>query len=251
MNGRKSFLSLAVCAVFLFGLVASHEAEAKKQRVVKDPDAPTNREAKILGWGPVKTPNRAKNPEFLVRGVVTEVQELEEPKGLKDHYQITILPIEVLNNHQRYVTFDQFQNGLEISLRIPKSKLKELKIGRLVEYNQYYTTEVEQSIGGAKMIGFTFHQDIQGYPASAAAYLRKPGFYPIQYKNALKGMQIYTENVQSDEDIKANLDLLASKSSEDPELQTIAKNTYLELYQTEPTGHCSLDKTTEKFVCKN
>jgi len=246
MTRGKSLTVILTLGVFLMGLLLLPDAQARKKRVIKDPDAPTNREAKVLGWGPVKTPNRGKNPEFMVRGVILEVNKTQDKKG--DYFDVKILPIEILNNHQRVLTFDNFTNGVDITLFLPDSKKKELKKGRLVEFNQYYTEEVEQSIGGAKMVAMTLHKDIQGYAAGPGAYLRKPGFYPVQYKNALKGIKLYQSGIRSDKDAKAGLDYLATKHT-DPELKTIAKGTYVEIYEQDPSGKCNLVKATQSYAC--
>lgn len=247
MKRGKSLTVLFTLGVFCMGLLILPNAHARKQRVLKDPDAPTNREAKVLGWGPVKTPNRGKHPEYMVRGVILEVNKNKEKKG--DYYDIKILPIEILNNHQRALTFDNFESGVILTLKLPDSKKNELDTGRLVEFNQYYTEEVEQTIGGARMVAMTLHQDIQGYPAGPAAYLKKAGFYPVQYKNALKGVKLYQGKMKSDQEAKAGLDYLATKGT-DPELKTIAKSTFVEIYQQDPSGTCTLQKATDTFACK-
>lgn len=246
-SGRR----LSVTSLFtlvLMAFVLFHLGEAKAAKVLKDPDAPTNEEAKVLGWGPVKTPNRGKTPEFMIRGVILEVKDSETQKK-KGWYDVKILPIEVLNNHQRVITFEDFKDGVTLTLNVPKPRLDELKEGRMVEYNQYYTESVEQTVGGAKMVAMTMHKEIQGYPAGPGAYLKKPGFYPIQYKNALRGLKIYSGNVKSDQEFKNHVDYLATKS-QDPELKTIAKATYVELYAAEPSGNCSVDKKTETVNCR-
>lgn len=245
-SGRRHTLSfLFVITLLTLSLMSLGSAEAK--RVLRDPDAPSAEEAKVLGWGPVKTPNRGKSPEYLIRGVVLDINDSQTKRG-KDWYDIKVLPIEVLNNHQRVITFDHFQNGITLTLNIPKPRFKELKKGQMVEYNQYYTESVEQSIGGAKMVAMTLHKDIQGYPAGAGAYLKKPGFYPIQYKNALKALKMYAGNVQSDPEFKNHVDYLATKSK-DSELKTIAKATFLEMYSSEPSGQCKVNKTTDTISC--
>lgn len=243
--GYKLFCPRKFFIFILLALLAAPQWVRADARIKSDPDAPTNEEAKVLGWGPVKTPNRGKNPEFLVRGVVLEVQKAKEGKNT---YDIKILPIEILNNHQRVLTFDNFQTGVDITLNVGKERLKDLEKGRLVEYNQYYTEEVEQTVGGAKMIAMQMHREIQGYPKGPEPFLETPGLYPVQYKNAIKGAKLYEGALKDDPEVKAHLDYLAS-SSKDPELKTIAKETYLEIYQVEPSGTCKLDKKTNLLAC--
>lgn len=246
MIRNRRLMTLFTLALLLTSLSLITNASAKKAaRGPVDPDAPTEEQAKVLGWGPVKTPNRGVRPEYLIRGVILDVQKA--PEG-KDLYTVSILPIEVLNNLQRDITFDHFQTGVNITIPIQKPRLKELKPGRMVEFNQYYTEEVEQSIGGAKMVAMSMHQEIQGYPAGPGAYLKKGGFYPIQYKNAIKGMKMYLESIESDKEVQNFMDYLATKS-DDAELKTIAKATYLEVYNMEPTGKCDVDKTTQACTC--
>lgn len=247
-NSRKSLLGLVAFALVasLIPLGAQAKTAAGEKRISKDPDSATVREAKVLGWGPVKAPNRGKVPEFLIRGVVLEVGNAPEQKGLNF---VKILPIEVLNNHQRAIDFTHFENGYDIIMKVPSSKLKEIKKGRMLEFNQYYTEQVEQAIGGAKMVAMSLHQDIQGYPAGPGAYLKTPGFYPIQYKNAIRGAKISGDNLGGDNEIKANLDYLATKSP-DPEIKTIAMSSYTEIFGGQPSGACNLDQQTKKVACR-
>jgi hypothetical protein len=241
---KRGITPLVLIVILFLSFSLAPDAQAKK--VQADPDAPTNREAKVLGWGPVKTPNRAKNPEYLIRGVVLSVEKVKENKG---YFTVNVLPIEVLDNHQRAITFENFKIGVPITMRIPEPRLKELKEGRMVEYRQYYTESVEQTVGGAKMVAMKFHQDIQGYPAGPGAYLKTPGFYPIQYKNALKGAKLYLGSLKSDAEVKNHVDYLATKSK-DPELKTIAQTTYMELYSTPPTGRCNINDSTKTVACQ-
>jgi hypothetical protein len=231
---------------FIITLFAIPSLVQADKRVKADPDAPTDEQAKALGWGPVKTPNRGKSPEFMVRGILLELIKLKEPK---DTYTVKILPIEILNNNQRVLTADNFVTGVEVNLQIGKEQLGDLKTGHLVEYNQYYTEAVEQSVGGAKMVAMTMHREIQGYPRGPEPYLAAAGFFPIQYKNALKAMDGNEDALRASPAVKANLDYLSSKST-DPELQTAAKDAYVKLYSSEPTGKCTLDKKTSIITCK-
>ncbi len=254
MLRKTRIVSLLTLAALMggMGFVSHVEAKGKKaSSAAKDPDAPSNEQAKVLGWGPVQAPNRAKNPEYLVRGVLLDIQDAKDANGKakKGWYTLKILPIEVLENYQRAITEIHMQSGLDVTLKIPADRLKELKQGRLLEYHQYYTEKVEETVGGARMVAMTYNQDIQGYPAGPGAYLKKPGFYPIQYKNALKGVKLYLDNIKTDKDVQAHLDYLATKSK-DPELQSIAKNTYVEIYQGEPSGKCTVAQATSIVNCK-
>ncbi|MDX1386119.1 MAG: hypothetical protein R3257_00920 [bacterium] len=242
---KRGVTPLILSAILVLTFCLAPDALAKRKKVSADPDAPSNEEAKVLGWGPVQTPNRAKNPEYMIRGVILSVEKVKDSKG---YFTVNILPIEVLDNHQRAITFDHFNTGIPITMAIPEPRLKELKKGRMVEYKQYYTESVEQAVGGAKMVAMQFHQEIQGYPAGPGAYLKTPGFYPVQYKNALKGVKLYLGNLKSDTDFKNHVDFLATKS-QDPELKTIANTTYMELYATPPSGRCSVNNATKTVAC--
>jgi len=76
MIRQKRFFAVIILGIFAIGMANIPDAWAKKKRVLRDPDAPTNKEAKVLGWGPVKTPNRAKNPEFMIRGVAEGTERI-------------------------------------------------------------------------------------------------------------------------------------------------------------------------------
>ncbi len=252
MSNWKTGMVWLFASLFILGMGIPQVAEAKKAaKVLKDPDAPTDEEAKVLGWGPVKTPNRAKRPEYLIRGVLLDIQEVKDAEGktIKNNYTVAILPIEVLENHQREITFDHFNTGFKVDLMIPKPKMDELKKGKMLEFHQYYTVQTEQEQGAARMVAFVLHQDIQGYPAGAGAYLKKPEFYPVQYKNAIKGVQMDSGDIKGDEQVKAHLDHLAT-TAKDPELKESSRVVLMEIYQIEPTGKCKLDKTTQLFACQ-
>jgi hypothetical protein len=242
-NSRTLRTLTAFSLLMIFSLPCLVQAD---NRVKSDPDAPTAEQAKALGWGPVKTPNRGKSPEFMVRGILLDLTKAKEGK---DTYTVKILPIEILNNHQRVLDAGNFVSGVEITLQIGKERLSGLQKGRLVEYNQYYTEEVAQTIGGAKMVNMTMHREIQGYPKGPEPYLANGGFYPIQYKNALKAIEGSEGSLKDNPEVKANLDYLASKST-DPELKTLAKDTYVKLYQSEPSGKCMMAKATDTVTCK-
>ena len=88
---------------------------------------------KLLATQALSEPLRGKNPEFFIRGVITNYQELG-----KSQYKVTFLPIEVLSNRQHYVTFDRFQNGLDTTLTLTSKSIRHLKKGNVAELNQYY-----------------------------------------------------------------------------------------------------------------
>lgn len=245
MTRKLSHTAFSILVLLTLTLIWTPPLDAKRKRVARDPDAPTNEQSKVLGWGPVKTPNRGKNPEFMIRGTLVS---LEPVKDAPLTYTVNILPVEIINNHQRFLTMAEFRNGVTLTIKIPKVRAKELKKGRAVEFNQYYTEEVEQVIGGAKMVAMTLHQDIQGYPAGVGSYLAKPGFYPVQYLNALKGLKLYSGNIQNKDGVKAHLDILASKAK-DPELKTQSQTSLIELFKAQPTGNCQEDKVTQTFKC--
>jgi hypothetical protein len=243
MTFPRNLRALALLSILtVFSVTSLARADT---RVKNDPDAPTIEQAKALGWGPVRTPNRGKSPEYMVRGILLDLTKAKEGK---DNYVVKILPIEILNNHQRVLGADNFVSGLEVTLQIGKERLGDLKPGRLVEYNQYYTEEVEQSIGGAKMVAMTMHREIQGYPKGPEPYLSAAGFYPIQYKNAIKAVEGNESALRDSPGVKTNLDYLSTKST-DPELKTMARECFMKLYQTDPSGKCMMSKGSSAITC--
>ena len=171
---------------------------------------------KLLATQALSEPLRGKNPEFFIRGVITNYQELG-----KSQYKVTFLPIEVLSNRQHYVTFDRFQNGLDTTLTLTSKSIRHLKKGNVAELNQYYIVH-EEGKGNAKLIALEFRQDFQAYPASAAPYLNKPDLLEPQLTNALKGLLLFEGSLTDNTKLKDDLDRLGKHPNKT--LATLAIN---------------------------
>lgn len=254
MNFWKKSLMAATALSLVVGAAGFNDAHAAKKKssgaakakavgtgdnalISSDPGAATVREARLLKWGAVDPPDRGKSPEYFVRGVVMNLEPIEG-ENRKDFYNINFLPIEVVENEYRVITFDNFTNGMKIPSFLPKDMKKQFKDGAVVEVHNYYTTKEEQAIGHAKMIAFSYHQDIIPYPAGPAAYIKKGGLDQEQYLNALKGMEIYGDN-NKDSQLKTGLDALAS-SSPNVEVKNKATALLSSLFGAAPSGQALL-----------
>lgn len=251
MNLWKKSLTLATALSLVAGGAAFSDALAAKKKssgakkpaatgdnalISSDPGAATVKEHRLLKWGAVDPPDRGKSPEFFVRGVFMEFLPSigADGKERKDFYNISLLPVEVVENEYRVITFDSFANGMKIPVFMPKDLKKQFKPGAMVEVHLYYTTKEEQAVGHAKMIAFSYHEDIIPYPAGAAAYVKKGGLDQEQYLNALKGMEIFGDNPK-DEQLKVGLDALAS-SSPNTEVKNKATALLSSLFAAAPSG---------------
>jgi len=260
MSLWKKSLTFFAAAALLAGSVAGTPAMAvtKKKAAAKasapgtgdnakissDPDAPTVKENRLLKWGPVDPPDRGKKPEFFFRGVFVDMTPTEG--GAKDMYQVTFLPVEIVENEYRNVTADNFINGMILPVYMPAQLKKQMKKGGIVEVHEYYTTAEEQAIGHAHMIGFTYHQDLLPYPVGPAAYVKKGGLDQEQYLNALKGMELFGDNPK-DGELKTGLDALAS-SSPNPEVKAKATALLSSLFGAQPSGQALLPATPDEPV---
>ncbi len=253
MNLWKKSLTLVTALSLVAGAAALNDAQAAKRKsagaakkpaatgdnalISSDPGAPTVREHRLLKWGPVDPPDRGKSPEYFVRGAFMDLEPIEG-ENRKDFYNIVMLPIEVVENEYRVITFENFVTGMKIPAFLPKDLKKQFKSGAMIEVHNYYTTKEEQAIGHAKMIAFAYHQDIIPYPAGPASYIKKGGLDPEQYLNALKGMEIYSGNPK-DEQLKVGLDALASSSS-NLEVKNKATALLSSLFGAAPSGQAML-----------
>ncbi|MFO1462764.1 MAG: hypothetical protein U1F66_03235 [bacterium] len=253
---KKSLTFLAVGAL-LAGSAVSHEAQAAKKKaggaaksaapatgdnakISSDPDAPTVKENRLLKWGPVDPPDRGKSKEFFVRGIFVNMEPSKD--GIKDTYELTLLPVEIVENEYRNITADHFASGMTVHAFLPKDLKKQFKQGAMVEVHNYYLLKEAQAIGHAKMIDFEFHSEIVPYPAGPAAYVKKGGLDPEQYLNALKGMEMFGNNPKDDE-LKTGLDALAS-SSPNAEVKAKAAAMLSSLFGAQPSGRALLPAAT-------
>lgn len=219
---------------------SSAPATGDNAKISSDPDAPTVKEARLLKWGPVDPPDRGKKQEFFIRAVFVDLQEGKNVD--KSTYDMTVLPVEVVQNEYRNVTLDHFNNGLTFTAFVPDALKKQLKKGQVVEINEYYSTKEEAAIGHAHMIDYTYHQDILPYPAGPAAYIKLGGLDQEQYLNALKGMEMFGTNPKSDE-LKTGLDALAS-SSPNSEVKSKATAMLSSMFGAQPSGRALLPAPT-------
>jgi len=249
---KKSLTFLAVGAL-LAGSASFHDALAAKKKsgaakaapatgdnakISSDPDAPTVKEARLLKWEAVDPPDRGKSPEFFIRGVYVAMESMENEGKSKDFYRLTILPVEVVENPYRNVVYDHFVNGLKLPVFLPKDLKKQFKKGGVVEVKLFYTTKEEQAIGHAKMIAFTYNEQIIPYPAGPASYVKIGGLDPEQYLNALKGMELFGDNPK-DNELKVGLDALAS-SSPNAEVKSKATAMLGTMFGAQPSGQALL-----------
>lgn len=250
---KKGMLFTTAITLALSLVATSHlEAATKKRRsaakkpaaggkISSDPNAATLKEASLLKWGAVKPPKRGKNFEFFARGVFMEATPVE---GEKDNYTIKILPIEVLQNEQRYITMDAFTNGFTINRELDKKELKDYQVGKVIEVKQYYTTLEEGGQGHAKLVAYAFNQDVMPYPVGPAAYIKKAGLEPEQYLNALRGLEMSGEKSTDDTELKTGVDALAS-SAPDANVKTKAKELLAQIFSAQPSGQPMLKVVSE------
>lgn len=255
----KKSLTLVTALSLFAGAAAFNEAHAAKKKsagaakpkaagtgdnalISQDPGAATVKENRLLKWGPVDPPDRGKSPEYFVRGVFMDIQPMEGDNR-KDFYTLILLPVEVVENEYRVITFDNFANGMRIPAFLPKDLKKQFKPGGVVEVHNFYTTKEEQAVGHAKMIAFSYNQQLVPYPAGPAAYIKKGGLDQEQYLNALKGMEIYGDNPK-DSELKLGLDALAS-SSPNTEVKNKATALLSSLFGAAPSGQALLPATPD------
>ena len=241
---KRSLASLAMLS--LVAVSAYHQANAVEKKsaarpgsgdndlISSDPGAATQKEHRLLKWSEVDPPDRGKNPEYFVRAVFLDLSDMPEGQRKKDTYMMKILPIEIVENEYRVITFDHFANGMEVPAFLPDSLKKQLKKGGVVEIHRFYTTKEAQVIGHAKMIDFTYNDQIVPYPAGPAAYIKKGGLDSEQYLNALKGMQAFGNNPK-DGDLKKGLDALAS-SSPNPQVKDLAGQLLSSMFGAQASG---------------
>ncbi|MBF0492975.1 MAG: hypothetical protein HQM15_09360 [Deltaproteobacteria bacterium] len=172
------------------------------------------REKKLLGWtSDYPIGYEVKNPNFFVRG---SVQSFEKVEGKGKEYNISILPIEVLNNPHHYITLDHYKNGIPIKVELSSGDAKQLKVGGTIEYN-FYTKEVDTGgTGHARLISDEIHAECKPYNIAPIAYLSKTTILePEQSLNVLRGILLYEGKIEVDGTTKTTLaSLRKSKNKE-------------------------------------
>ncbi|MCB1213843.1 MAG: hypothetical protein KDK66_00050 [Deltaproteobacteria bacterium] len=237
-------------------------------------EKPNPLQESVLGYQAVTQPRRGNVDEYKMLGSLLEIrkatpeeitayeegrfgkdpQKLKEKKKLlfKDrrpnYYTVKILPIKVEENRQRAVREEHLEKGFEITLDIPKERLKALKPGAAVELDHYYVQKKIGGEGGATMIGWALVEGIQGLPVGLNAFLEQAGFFDIQYKNALKALDLYPGEFKNPEAARGLLDYLAS-SSKDHELKELASLALQKYFQQEATGQCHLEADKKVYTC--
>jgi hypothetical protein len=248
MNFWKKGLLLVITTILVGSLASSATWAARRKggakappaegKISSDPGAATIKEAGLLKWGAVDPPSTGKNDEFFFRGVFLEsVQQTDaEGKTIKNAYVLKFLPVEIVENEERSIGFDNFANGINVKREVlHKDFWKNLNKGNVVEVRQWYEVVEEGGQGHAKMMGFIYHQDILPYPTAPLAYIKQPGLYMEQYLNALKGVEISSDKGSGDQIFKDALDALAS-SAPDPQVKEKATALLAQIFSAQPSG---------------
>lgn len=191
----------------------SSKKQGSKTKKEETKSGMSAREKKILGWtSDYPTSYAVNKPEFFVRGTVLDFKKVsEDPKD--KNYELQILPIEVVQNPQHYITMEHIKNGVSVKLEISKTEEKILKKGMTVEYN-YYTKDLppEDPTKKAQLISSENHTEFMPYDVPPVAYLSKQGLEPEQIANALRGILIYEGQIKKDEQLKTALTDLSKNS---------------------------------------
>jgi hypothetical protein len=253
----KQGLTLIAVLALLMGMGSLHHADAatKKGRaaakkpssagkISSDPDSATVKEAALLKWGPVKVPQTGKEYDFFMRGVVLDISPI---KDQKEFFTIKILPIEILENKERFITMDNYKSGVDITHRLAKQEMKDLKKGNIIEMKSWYETIDQGGTGHAKMVAYVYHADMLPYPKSAAPYVKLTDIEPEEQLNALTALELYSGNPKED-GLKDALDALSS--SPNPDVKAKAAQLLSSLYSAQPSGTCKVDKVTKAYSCK-
>lgn len=233
-------LALGLCAPMPAGA-----AKAKKEKTVapaegkisSDPGAATIRENALLKWQAVDPPSTGKNDEYFFRGVFVESipQKDADGKDIKNNFVLKFLPIEIVENEERAIGFDNFANGVDVKREVlHKDFWKNMEKGNVVEVRQWYEIVDQGGQGHAKMMGFIYHQDILPYPTSSVAYVKTPGLQMEQYLNALKGVEMSGKG-GGDNEFKDALDALAS-SAPNPQVKEKAAQLLSSMFGAQPSG---------------
>lgn len=216
------FLSRALLSILAFSFIFSLSYPAATAASKKAKKAPKEesiwgvapRQKKMLGWSSdYPTAWTYTRPDFFIRGTVVDYK-----KDGKD-IEITILPIEVMNNPQHHVKLDHFKNG--ITVKTESNIVKNIKKGGVIEFNQW-SREIEgQKQGAATLVNSENHTEVVCYDVAPVAYLSKTDLQPEQMINAIKGIMIFGGNAADDQNVKSQLAVLAKAPV--PEVSSEAK----------------------------
>ncbi|MFO1518292.1 MAG: hypothetical protein U1F57_01295 [bacterium] len=225
-------LLAAALSLTLNGFVATPNVYAAKKKVAakskkaKTPEGePSERQKKLLGWTSVyPTAYTYMTADYFIRGTVADFKQL----GKTREWEITILPIEVMNNPMHHITEETYKNGIAIKLELSPSELKGLKQGGIVEFNQYEKELPTEDKGHAKLVKAEIHQEFKPYDTSPIAYLSKPDMEPEQYVNAIRGVLMYKGGIDKSDTVKTSLASLTK--SKDSNLSQKAKECSQKLF---------------------
>jgi hypothetical protein len=207
--------SFLVTSLFLVTVLANSStafAAKKKHGSAKKEviTGPSEREKKLLGWTSVyPTAYTFTRADFFIRGAIADFKQDPQSK----QWDVSILPIEVINNPMHYITLDHYKNGITLRLDLNSYEVKALKKGVVVEYNQYSKEIPSQQTGHAQLISSENYTEFKPYNISPVAFLNKPGMEPEQVVNVLKGVFLYSGKVEKDEVLKSSLVNLSSNSN--------------------------------------
>ncbi len=217
---RVLFAIVLSLTLFGAGFQAKPVFAAKKKVAKKAPktDVAWERKKKLLGLtSEFPTYYAAKNPNFYVRGALVEYKQIPNSK----EWELLVLPLEVLNNPNHYVTLDHYKTGLPIKLELSSAEARQLKKGAVIEYN-FYTKEIPgEQQGHARLIQEEIHSEFKPYDTSPVAYLSKTDLEPEQKLNAIKGCLLYAGNIQKDEATQSSVAKLSTDKN--TELSSEAK----------------------------
>lgn len=217
---------------------AAAPATGDNAKISSDPGSATVKENKVLKWTHVDPPSTGDISEYEFRGVLVDIQPEKDADGkeIKNQYVLKFDVLEVVENEERDITFDIFSGGVTIKRRVVnKDFWKEVKKGKLLDVRQWYEVVDQGAIGHAKMVGYIFHQDITPQPGGPAIYIKKPGLYMEEYRNALNAMAVADDKGSGDPELKDALDALASSAS-DPAVKAKAGELLSSMYGAQPSG---------------
>ncbi len=193
---------LFLVAAFVLG--SNTQAATKKKGAAKKEASGvvTAREKKLLAWKNDWPDSYAiHNPDFFVRGALVDYKQIPNSK----EWEVTLLPLEVVENPNHYITMDHFKNGLTFKTELNPNEIKQAKKGGVVEYNHYSKEIPGEAQGHARLVSTEIHSEFKPYDAPPVAYLTKPGMEPEQINNAIKGALLYSGNINKDDKLKNSL----------------------------------------------
>jgi len=217
---RALFALILSLTLFGAGFHSSPVLAAKKKvsKKATKTDVAWERKKKLLGLtSEFPTYYAAKNPNFFVRGALIDYKQTPNSK----EWELLVLPLEILNNPNHYITLDHYKTGIPIKLELSSADARQLKKGAVIEYN-FYTKEIPgEQQGHARLIQEEIHEEFRPYGTSPVAYLSKADLEPEQKLNAIKGCLLYAGNIEKDETTQSSVAKLSTDKN--PELSAEAK----------------------------